>query len=232
MSYSIVIPSRNVANLTACVTALRAAGEGSRVIVVWDGDKQRECRALLSADYGKCFTQWGERPFCFARNVNIGIRASGLDDVVLLNDDALLGPKLGGLGALSQMPKTCGIVGATTNVTGYPQQRQRGTDKRMFREVPVLAFVCVYIPRRTIDTVGLLDERFTTYGGDDVDYCLRVREAGLKVGVSDYCFVDHSKLPSTFRGAHPTNGAPGDISESNRLGIAKWGDKWPLGGSR
>jgi GT2 family glycosyltransferase len=91
--------------------------------------------------------------------------------------------------------------------------------------------VCVYIPRRTLDIVGLLDERFCgpgVYGGEDVDYCLRVQQAGLKVGVSDLCFVDHASLKSTFRGAHPTNGAPGDIRESNRIGREKWGDKWPI----
>ena len=32
----------------------------------------------------------GVKPFIFARNCNLGIRAAGSDDVVLLNDDALL----------------------------------------------------------------------------------------------------------------------------------------------
>ena len=37
MSYSIIIPSKNVTNLAACIGALRAAGEMARVIVVDDG---------------------------------------------------------------------------------------------------------------------------------------------------------------------------------------------------
>jgi len=37
MSYSVVIPSKNIGNLTACVSALRACGETCRVIVVDDG---------------------------------------------------------------------------------------------------------------------------------------------------------------------------------------------------
>ena len=37
MSYSIIIPSRNIANLTKCVSTLRGMGETCRVIVVDDG---------------------------------------------------------------------------------------------------------------------------------------------------------------------------------------------------
>jgi hypothetical protein len=36
MAYSIVIPSRNIDNLLACVKAVRIAGEAGRVIVLWD----------------------------------------------------------------------------------------------------------------------------------------------------------------------------------------------------
>jgi GT2 family glycosyltransferase len=238
MAYTILIPSRNIDNLLTCVEAVRAAGETGRVIVVWDDivelpedDRRRELAALD-------VTIWhADPPFCFARNVNIGIRAAEPDDVVLLNDDALL--ESGSHFEDLRPPDDYGIVGATTNVTGYPEQWRRRFDAaQLCREVKRIAFVCVYIPRRTRLTgptlrhayVGLLDERFCgpgVYGGEDIDYCLRVQQAGLKVGVSDLCFVDHVKLKSTFRGAHPTNGAPGDIRESNRIGREKWGNKWP-----
>jgi len=89
--------------------------------------------------------------------------------------------------------------------------------------------VCVLIPRRTIETVGLLDERFggltangqRIYGWDDNDYCRRVRNAGLKIGIHDGCYVDHGSLKSTFRG-DPR--AAGDISAGRELYLAKWGD--------
>ena len=227
MSYSIVIPSKRVDNLVVCVQALRVGGETSRVLVVDDGlggNLPRRRVAYLR----------GAKPFCFARNCNIGIHAAGDDDVVLLNDDALLANDQRFEGGFKDLQFSTGadgygIIATSTNVTGYPAQRRRtSVGASIVREVPIAAFVCVYIPRRTINAVGLLDERFTTYGGEDVDYCLRVREAGLKVGVSDFCYVDHSALQSTFRGPHPRNGAPGDITESNRLGREKWGDKWPL----
>jgi GT2 family glycosyltransferase len=232
MSYSIVICSRNIDNLRQCVSALRAAGETGRVIVVWDfGGEGYGIRAIPATGDPNIRAIEGIHPFSFARNCNIGIRAAGEYDVVLLNDDALYTTEFGF--SIAQMDcrtePDIGMIGATTDVTGYTFQHPEAR-KKQFRPVEFFAFVCVYIPRRTLDTVGLLDERFSgpgVYGGEDVDYCLRVRDAGLKVGVSDYCYVDHSKLQSTFRGPHPRNGAPGDIAESNRIGIEKWGEKWP-----
>lgn len=225
MAHTIIIPSRNIENLTACVGALRAAGETGRVLVINDGLGEWGSLPTLGVTYVA-----GEKPFCFARNMNIGIGAASPDDVVLLNDDAQF------TGALPHRQfriiiamEKFGIIAATTNVTGYPQQGRREPPPAIVRSVKCCAFVAVYIPRRTVNGVGLLDERFTSYGGEDVDYCLRVREAGLRVGVSDDWYVDHASLPSTFRAAHPTNGAPGDCIESNRIGIEKWGDKWPQG---
>jgi GT2 family glycosyltransferase len=54
-----------------------------------------------------------------------------------------------------------------------------------------LCFQGVYIKRSTIDLVGLLDERFTGYGSDDDDYCLRVRKAGLFLAVTSEVVMQH-----------------------------------------
>ena len=237
MPFSIVIPSRNIRNLTACVAAIRKAGETARVICVGDGLLGTDFVTVDCLDAATDKLVIGDEPFCFARNVTKGIYAAGRDDVVISNDDALLTTPRGFSLIVDMFHGTpaieteYGIVACSTNVTGYPGQQVRPPMlQRMFRELPVVAFVAVFIPRRTLDQIGPLDERFGgpgVYGGEDVDYCLRVRAAGLKVGVSDFCFVDHSALPSTFRAAHPGNCAPGDITESNRLGREKLGDKWP-----
>jgi GT2 family glycosyltransferase len=47
-------------------------------------------------------------------------------------------------------------------------------------ESPTLAFVTVYLKRRMLDEIGLLDEGFTAYGFEDTDACLRARQAGWK----------------------------------------------------
>ena len=54
------------------------------------------------------------------------------------------------------------------------------TDFTVDAEVDALAGACMLIPRAVMDSVGLLDERFFMYY-EDVDWCLRVKQAGWKI---------------------------------------------------
>lgn len=256
---SIVIPSKNFANLRRCVEALdenhfpppkadtsqielldtmnSPGEENAKLIVVDDGLAETGYCPESSAYENGAFLDGatilpGLKPFCFPRNCNIGIRSAGTHDVILLNDDALLQTH----GGFTLMQKAAeehpefGIVSATTNNAGNRSQYPQGIGLR--EEPRVVAFVCVFIPRRTIDAVGLMDERFggfmtppdgrRIYGWCDNDYCRRIREAGLKIGIHDGCFVDHGSLTSSFRG-DPR--AAGDISAGAELYQQKWGDR-------
>lgn len=238
---SVVIPSKTASNLEACVRAIRAAGENRRIIVVDDfpqevggGHPLADCNGYLAKSPGPAQPMlWcmGEKPFVFARNCNRGIKAAGTDDVILLNDDALL-KTTGGFSAMQRAAEAhpeFGIISATTNVAGNPSQFPQGI-KGLIEEPRIVAFVCVLIPRRTIEVVGLMDERFggftqdgrRIYGFCDNDYCRRIRNEGLKIGIyQGGCFVDHGSLRSSFRG---DPGAAGDISAGAELYQAKWGD--------
>lgn len=162
----------------------------------------------------------GAKPFVYARNVNLGIVAAGTDDVVLLNDDAILQTP-GGFSLLqraAQEHPEYGVIASTCNNVGNRNQWPQGVG---LREDPrIVCFVAVLIPRRTIDLVGMLDERFVGYGFEDDDYCYRVRQAGLKIGIHDGCFVDHGSLRSTFR-CNPS--APADLTLGRQIFIEKWG---------
>jgi O-antigen biosynthesis protein len=58
----------------------------------------------------------------------------------------------------------------------------------------MLSFFCVAIKRRTVDEIGPLDENYVT-GGDDEDYCRRLRKAGFVLGLSlDTYVIHHSSL--------------------------------------
>jgi GT2 family glycosyltransferase len=214
---AVVIPSRNRANLEPCIAAARKNEPDSEIVVVWD------CSGGDYIGYGDvdgCQVIRCAQPFIYARNCNYGIGSAGQKDVVLLNDDALLTTP-GGFTGLQLLARKCpefGIIGAVTNITGQPLQHDQGLG---LREVPHFAFVCVLIPRRTINAVGLLDERYCLdYGVEDRDYCEAVKRAGLKCGVYDGCFVDHSKLYSTFRG-DPR--APKSYAQNWGLFVKKWG---------
>lgn len=209
---SVVIPSKTFSNLKPCIEGIRAAGEDCRIIVVDDGIDWEASIPNISVTLG-------EKPFIFARNCNIGILAAGKDDVILLNDDAILKTP-GGFSLLQKAaeehPKY-GCIGAVTNVTGQPLQRPH---RMGLRKVHHIAFICVLIPRRTIDNIGYLDERYCIdYGVEDRDYCEMINLAGLKVGVHDDCYVDHASLKSTFRG-DPRK--PGRSDKNRRLFLDKF----------
>lgn len=215
---SVIIPSRNINNLTRCLAAVWTYEPSMRIIVVDDGLECRPVPALLHY-------LSGVKPFIFARNVNLGIRAAGDDDIIILNDDALLKTS-GGFTAMQMLAESnpdYGVIASTCNNVGNQAQWPMGTPW-LREEHRTLCFVCVLIPRHTIEKVGLLDERFVDYGLDDDDYSLRVRQAGLKLGIFDGCYVDHGSLTSSYRGEA---GAGGNFLPNMKRFIEKWGvDNW------
>jgi GT2 family glycosyltransferase len=197
--WRVVIPSARAENLVPCVQALlqqETALCPEQIIVVDDGAR-RDAEPLLPS------ITWvaGEKPFVFARNANIGIRAAA-SDVLLLNDDARLVTP-GGISRMAALMAERFDIGlcsaAVQGVVGNPHQLPGGTGNIRL-ESDTLAFVAVFIPRHVFDRLGPLDERFVGYGWEDNDYCARARTVGFACAVADVCIVDHSgHLPSTFR---------------------------------
>jgi GT2 family glycosyltransferase len=239
---SVIIPSKTATNLSACIKGICGEWERYRPgplvdgrveairippapeVIVIDDDPGGSVKKV--AEYYEARRVEGVKPFVYARNCNLGIVEAGTDDVILLNDDALLQTP-GGFTAMQRAAAEhpeYGIIAAVTNIVGNQNQMPQGVG---LREDPrMVCFVCVFIPRRTIDRVGLLDEEFVGYGFDDDSYCLRVRRAGLKIGIYDGCFVDHGSLRSTFRGDPRT---PANLEHNAAIFRSKYGaDNWAL----
>jgi hypothetical protein len=135
----------------------------------------------------------GIEPFVFARNLNLGITAAGTDDVLCANDDVqLLGPVIGQLSEAAY---------ADTAAVVSPQIVGDGINNRMAhashtlsagweRTAAYIPFVCVLLRRSALDSIGLLYEGFTGYGGDDVEFGLRAIRQGWSLVVSK-CRVKH-----------------------------------------
>lgn len=222
MNLAVIIPSANVDNLDRCVGAVRNAEPEMPIVVVNDG---LIFGALAPLRYSNVSVVPGRKPFIYARNINIGLSAATQlhepEGFILLNDDALVATP-GGFTALGQEADArpeYGIISAVTNSAGNPNQYSRGSG---FRDEPkVLCFVCVLVTRVALTLAGPLDERFIHYGWEDNDLCRRVRECGLRLGISESCYVDHLSLRSAFRG-DPYKGA--DITRGAAIYRAKWGD--------
>jgi GT2 family glycosyltransferase len=192
--FHVVIPSKNANNLTACLDSIfrmEPVLSRERIIVVDDG-VDPEFRERVEV-------RWidGQKPFIFSRAANDGIEAAHTD-LILMNDDSRLLTASGFTNLVNTRPSEYGLVSAAIreNVGNLQQKPAKTCGIRPI--VGAIAFICVLIPWDVFTAVGSFDERFTAYGSEDNDYCIRVNMAGLRIGVYDPCIVAHDGV-STFR---------------------------------
>lgn len=195
-----IIPSANADNLVACVRAVQGLDPDVQIIIVDDGAREQAEGRLKGVHWIE-----GVKPFVFARNINRGLDAARGRTAILLNDDALLQTSYG-LTALATEAERAykdkiGVLSAAVRGVVGNHHQHPVTRAGHVRITPQrLAFVCVAITPQVIQKVGMLDERFVAYGGDDRDYCHRVLLAGMKLGILDRCVVEHSTvLRPTYR---------------------------------
>jgi GT2 family glycosyltransferase len=169
--------------------------------------------SIEDADRIRNYSGWdalvGVEPFVFARNANSGIGARYDRGVLLVNDDCELTQSV--IAVCEEICARHPVIGVLSpqidGGVGNVLQRVGGTPVRNvphdYYVSPHLAFVCVYIPARTLAAVGRLDERYTEYGSEDKDYGRRVLAAGLTLGVTPRCSVRHGfgqqRASSSFR---------------------------------
>jgi len=150
----------------------------------------------------------------FAAGCNQGIRATTEPFVLLLNPDTLNPPLAALVAFMRANPDTgaCGprILDATgkTQVTcrRFPTWWRMSLAELGIRcfyliqhpgaDVDQLIGACLILRRTALDAVGLLDERFFLYF-EEVDLCLRLRQAGWRVRYLSEATVTHLGGKST-----------------------------------
>lgn len=144
----------------------------------------------------------------FAAGNNIGIKQATGDIFILLNSDAF--PTPGMLGRLVEhfaRDELLGMIGPVTNAAGNEQciYTKPDTMQDKINEGLLYAssggsetlsayrldFFCVAIPRHVLKLVGGLDEDFGRGYYEDLDYSLRVKAAGYRIGIAEDIFVYH-----------------------------------------
>lgn len=189
MKYSIVIPTYNhLDHLKKCVeSVLRSTikeinADQAELIIVCNGCTDGTVPWLFEEFSGRGFElgkqyqvlQYQE-PMGYPGAVNAGIRASHGEYVVLMNNDCEVlswgdnGLWLGILVAPFSDPLVA--------VTGPKKisAKDVGAPGRSF-----VVFFLAMIPRRVLDVVGLLDERFSPGAGEDIDFCFKAEALGYR----------------------------------------------------
>jgi O-antigen biosynthesis protein len=146
----------------------------------------------------------GRNPYVVFMNNDIEVSQGWLGNLLAFLDTH---PKIGAVGPLNSSPTDWQCVDRVreTMVPQIPNfltedlhERNRILSYHFHRAgilvEGMLAFFCVALKRRTIASVGLMDESFD-HGGDDDDYCRRMRKSGYVLGLSlDTYVLHHSSL--------------------------------------
>jgi GT2 family glycosyltransferase len=222
VNYSIVMAVFNKAALTRhCLETLRAtlAGAGDGEVIVVDNASSDETPQMLQ-EFPWVRVVRNETNLGFAKANNQGARLARGRFLVLMNNDMEAHP--GWLKAMldAAADPGIGIVGAKLLFPdGTLQHAGVGFGPLRFGSVPAFAMhehykapadvpqanvardlqcvtaACMVTPRELFERMGGFDEAYWN-GNEDVDYCLRVREAGLRVRYEPKAVLTHFESQS------------------------------------
>jgi GT2 family glycosyltransferase len=196
------------------------------VCVVDEATDAATCRALLALDADRVRLVAHEGPFHFSRRVNRGVLAAKGDVLLVLNDDTevespgwieamllyALDPAVGAVGARLHFEdgriQHMGVVGVGGNpghpYYGLPRETVGyGGNALVPGNFLAVTGACLMTRRDAFETVGGMSSWFPgSY--NDLDYCLKLRAAGLRVVASPDAVLSH--FESSSRDGRVTTG--------------------------
>ena len=186
----IICAGPNAAALAKCVSAIRQNTPPATYRLHLITHQEDVVGIPADVRAGAHIVTHAMRSFNFARANNL-VLTGCKDDVVLLNDDTEV--TAGWLQSLREASRGLALTGAHTGFqrAGNPDMWGQGEVRLTWH--PINMF-CVFIPKRVREVVGLLDEEFCYYGGEDVDYSCRALQSGFPLVVSAAYVHHHSNL--------------------------------------
>ena len=205
--YSIVIPTYNHCDdlLRPCIESIQEFTdlENVEIVVVANGcvDNTKEYLDSLGS---LVKVVWSDQGLGYTKATNEGIKVSTGEYVVLLNNDTqfLIQGKNSWLTRLVE-PFSDPKVG----VTGVLELNDKSS------KADFLVFFCVMIRRAVFDRIGILDEIFSPGYGEDIDFCIRAKNAGYKCVCIEQYFEQDGKIHSNYPIWHKNNKTFGEIAE-------------------
>lgn len=238
-------------SLEACLERLRASREAAHpieVLVVDDGSSDGTVQFLSPQADVTCLalSPAGSAPLGPAAAHNRGLAAAHGEHVVFLDVDARVTP--GWLGRLlyhAEVDPGAGCVAPRADL-GPRDQRigpsnlaefvpgpdaAAGLSQRLWREssrrhgrLPLLAGGCLLVPRRVLNAIGGLDERFSPCGRGSEDFILRASLAGFRNRLAFDVFVQRDEAGQQPRAADPAE----QQRRWEECFAAKWGLARPV----
>ncbi len=223
----IVIPTwSNARCLIACIESLfDLTDEANYRVVVVDNGSTDETKDYLADAQKRHSSQLivhrNETNLGFVKATNQGLGyAEPGENILFLNDDTQIVDPLWLARLESNLNNEIGAVGPVSNfVMGF---QQVGLSPNIPHRTHVANFLigfCLLVRADAFAKVGKLDERFGYGGNDDLDYSIRLREAGYKLLTDRRVFVLHYGAKSVSR----IGGYDKVEKDTRPLLVEKWG---------
>jgi len=248
---SMIIPTRDRGRLLeACLTSLRDRTRypDVEVVIVDHETTERRARKLIDglADDPDAVVVPFTGPFNFAAMCNRGVASSSGQVVVLLNNDTevvaddwldefvgqLARPEVGVVGALLLFGdgtiQHAGVHPRVGGLMGHGHKHRPGDNPGYHRrltvahEVAAVTGACLGTTRVLWDRLGGLDEGHLAVAYNDIDLCLRAREAGLRVVLAPYAVLHHHESVSRGYDDDPVRRAR--LADEVATMEERWGD--------
>jgi O-antigen biosynthesis protein len=236
---SVLIPFRDGAKLLArCLKTFQRRTHYTHVefVLIDNGSRQASTARLLEREASKDNTRVlrSDEPFNYARLNNLGAESARGDFLLLLNNDIEIlhahwlellleqaeAHDVGAVGARLVYPdgriQHAGVSLKLDDIAGYPYRLLGSDDPAVVesRAVDAVTGACLLTPRTLYQSIGGLDEKHLAVAYNDVDYCLRLRERGLKtVYAAEACLLHHESI---------SRGHTNDPAEAAYM-VRRWG---------
>jgi GT2 family glycosyltransferase len=205
------------ATRTCVESLLKAIGPptATRIVLVDDATTDLKIKRYLAA----IAKQSGVKVLTNARNsgfvgsINRALQHVRKGDVILLNSDTVVppgfvdrlrataesAPDIGTVNPLSNngefssfpIPNEINDLGTLEEVIALDQLAAETNSNRIV-DLPSGIGFCLYVTRTCLDAVGFLSEKYQRGYLEDVDFCLRAREAGFRSVCATSVYVGHA----------------------------------------
>ena len=230
---SVVIVTWNQAQFTLhCLRALQREALSPATspfqVILFDNASSDETVNLLDKLDGVHVTR-NDSNVGFVTAVNQAAKLAQGDYLLLLNNDAFVRPGalsvveatfgrevgIGAVGARLVLPsgviqEAGSVIWSDGSTLGYARGQSIDAAEAMFRrEVDYCSAAFLMTPRPVWERLQGFDEAYAPAYYEDVDYCMRLREAGLKVVYEPAAVIDHYENGSEIT---PGNAAEGCLN--------------------
>lgn len=251
---SVVIPTFDTASMTLrCCRAVLASMPPRGEVIVADDGSSDGTRELLAREVPSVQVVRLDSNHGFTTAANRGVEVSRGRIILLLNSDAAVqddalqeivaafdaDPMLGVAGARllhedgkpqwsgGQTPTLPWMIGVVSGAGRFARFFRRRPEPMQQREVDWVSGAAMAIRREVWEVAGPLDERFRFYC-QDIDLCLRARQAGWRVRIIESAHVIHA-IGGTVAGDSALRHDPERLwPDLFDWGTAHYGRRWSV----